>query len=532
MHRVVQSSVAARLARRARLSNAVVQRSGASARSVQFLVQQLSQGSHYARHTPGGMQQWMSTSAVSGSDDEDAHDDIAAQDKETEAVAAHVEEVDDMGRKLKPKEVIDQLNRYIVGQSDAKRAVAIALRNRWRRQKIPDDLRAEVSPKNILMIGPTGCGKTEIARRLAKLSEAPFVKVEATKFTEVGFHGRDVDQIIRDLVENAINMVKKSRKERVRKEVQHLVENRILDALTGTNATDRSRGSFERLLRLGELEDRTITVDVPVSRNNLAGGPISFVAGDKGVPIGEIFNKAYGEKKNERKVMTVAESRGIFEEMEMERAIDMTDVVREAISETEENGIVFIDEIDKICSNGDFRRSADPSSEGVQRDLLPLIEGSVISTKHGNVNTDHILFIGSGAFHSAKPSDLLAELQGRLPIRVELKGLTEDDLYRILTEPVTNLIKQQVELIKTEDVHLEFTDEAVREIAHVAAQINHTIENIGARRLHTVLEKVVEEISFDSSEMAAGTTVTITKEFVHERVGMLMKKTDLSKFIL
>lgn len=443
------------------------------------------------------------------------------------------EEVDknDIGRKLKPREVVEQLNKYIVGQADAKRAVAIALRNRWRRQKISDELRQEVSPKNILMIGPTGCGKTEIARRLAKLSEAPFVKVEATKFTEVGFHGRDVDQIIRDLVENAINMVKKHHKERMRKQVQHLVESRILDVLTGANVAERSRATFERLLRTGDLEDRMIEFDVPVSKNP-SGQPISFVGGEGKSISMEVYGRAFGEKKMERKRMTIAESRGVFEEMEMDNAIDMADVVQEAIHETEENGIVFIDEIDKICSSGDFRRSSDPSSEGVQRDLLPLIEGSVISTKHGNVNTDHILFIGSGAFHSSKPSDLLAELQGRLPIRVELKGLTEIDLLRILTEPVTNLIKQQTELILTEGVTLVFTDDAVREIAHVAAEINQTVENIGARRLHTVVEKVVEDISFDSSEMAPGSTVTITKDFVLERVGKLMKTTDLSKFIL
>lgn len=467
--------------------------------------------------------------------------------EESENAYESVEDVEveenDMGRKLKPREVVEQLSKYIVGQPEAKRAVAIALRNRWRRLKLPAELRPEVSPKNILMIGPTGCGKTEIARRLAKLSEAPFVKVEATKFTEVGFHGRDVDQIIRDLVENAINLVKKQRKERVRKQVQHLVEKRILDALTGINAPEQQRAGFLRLLRMGEMEDRIVTFDLPQGATrgpmgNTNSFPIAFAvsSSEKAPSLEDLLSRASAvssdSKKLESRSMTVAESRSILEEIEMEKQIDMTDVVREAIKETEENGIVFIDEIDKICSNGDFRRQADPSSEGVQRDLLPLIEGCVISTKHGNVMTDHILFISSGAFHSAKPSDLLAELQGRLPIRVELKGLTEDDLYRILTEPVTNLIKQQVELIKTEDVELQFTEEAIREVAKVAYEINNTVENIGARRLHTVLEKVVEEISFDSSEMTSGSVVTITKEFVTERVGKLMKKTDLSKFIL
>ncbi|OQS03527.1 ATP-dependent hsl protease ATP-binding subunit hslU [Thraustotheca clavata] len=454
---------------------------------------------------------------------------------EVVAPAAHVNIVvedaadDDLGRKLKPKEVVDQLDKYIIGQNDAKKAVAVALRNRWRRQQLPDHLRPEVSPKNILMIGPTGCGKTEIARRLAKLAQAPFVKVEATKFTEVGFHGRDVDQIIKDLLENSIQLVKKLRMEKVKKDIQHVVEQRIVDALAGQHSGAQSRQSFLNLLRAGEMEDREITIDVrsPASTTTTISMDSS---GKLNNSMNELM-KAVTGKKLEKKKMTVAEARPVMEEMELENAIDMGDVVKEAISEAEENGIVFIDEIDKICSTGNYR-GADASDEGVQRDLLPLIEGSTISTKHGNVNTDHILFIGSGAFHAVKPSNLLAELQGRLPIRVELKALTEHDLWRILTEPVANLVLQQKALMATEKVNLEFDEDAIREIANVAYTINQTIENIGARRLHTVLEKVVEDLSYEASDYPENYTVHVTKEMVQTRVGSMLKKTDLSKFIL
>jgi len=426
---------------------------------------------------------------------------------------------------LKPHEIVEQLDRFIVGQADAKRAVAIAMRNRWRRHRLPEELRDEVVPKNILMIGPTGCGKTEIARRLAKLADAPFIKVEATKFTEVGFHGRDVDQIIRDLVEISINQTRARLRKQMQAEVQKRVEDKILDILTGESSTDSTRESFRTLLKQGMLDERSVELEVPDRRQGNEGGQ----QGLNEVVIK--LDKMMGGQRTQKRRMTISQARPLIEEMEVEKLVSPESVTREAITAVEQDGIVFLDEIDKICSHSENRHGADASAEGVQRDLLPLIEGSVISTKHGNVNTDFILFVASGAFHSVKPSDLLAELQGRLPIRVSLQALSKEDMHRILTEPETNLLRQQIELLRTEKVDLSFTDEAVHEIAAIASEVNRTVENIGARRLNTIIERIVEQISFDASERA-NQSIVITEEDVRKNVGDILKQADLSMYVL
>jgi ATP-dependent HslUV protease ATP-binding subunit HslU len=430
-----------------------------------------------------------------------------------------------------PREIVSELDRYIIGQGDAKRAVAIALRNRWRRQQLTGDMREEVLPKNILMIGPTGVGKTEISRRLAKLAGAPFLKIEATKFTEVGYVGRDVEQIVRDLVEIGISLVREKKRKEVAAKAEISAEERVLTALVGESASPATRESFRKKLRTGELDDKEIEIEV---RDTSTGMPQFDVPGVPGASvgvmnIGEMLGKAFGHRTKPRRV-TVKDSYEILMAEESDRLLDDEQVVQEAITSVEDDGIVFLDEIDKITAR-EGRMGGDVSREGVQRDLLPLIEGTTVATKHGPVKTDHILFIASGAFHVAKPSDLLPELQGRLPIRVELKPLTKSDFRRILTETEASLIKQYVALMKTENLDLEITDDAIDAIASIAVSINENVENIGARRLQTVMERVLDEISFSATDRA-GDKVVIDAKYVEDHIGDLARNTDLSRFIL
>jgi ATP-dependent HslUV protease ATP-binding subunit HslU len=434
-----------------------------------------------------------------------------------------------------PREIVSELDRYIIGQNDAKRAVAIALRNRWRRQQLGEAMREEVLPKNILMIGPTGVGKTEIARRLARLADAPFLKVEATKFTEVGYVGRDVDQIVRDLVEVGITMTRERLRKSVVAKAELAAEERVLDALVGTSASPETRQKFRKLLREGALGDREIEIEL----QDAGGGmqlPTFEIPGMPGAQMGmlnlqDMLGKAFGGGRAKPRRLSVAESYELLIAEESDKLLDQERVVKEAIRTVEQNGIVFLDEIDKICRRSEQVAGADVSREGVQRDLLPLIEGTTVATKHGTVKTDHVLFIASGAFHLAKPSDLLPELQGRLPIRVELKALSRDDLRRILTEPEASLIKQYRALLATEQVTLDFTEDAIDALASLAFEINGSVENIGARRLHTVMERLLEEISFTAPDKA-GSQVTIDAAYVQSQVAALAKNTDLSKFIL
>ncbi len=433
---------------------------------------------------------------------------------------------------LSPREIVSELDRYVIGQKEAKKAVAVALRNRWRRQALDDSMKEEVLPKNILMIGPTGVGKTEISRRLSKLAQAPFIKVEATRFTEVGYVGRDVEQIIRDLIEIAIAMEREKKRKEVNAKAQLAAEEKVLDALVGNKASVATRESFKKRLRNGDLDNNEIEIEVNQGASNMQSFEIPGMPGANVgmVNIGDILGKSMGGKKGKKKKMSVKESHEILIAQESDKMIEEDKIVQEAKKYTEENGIVFLDEIDKVSARGD-RAGGDVSREGVQRDLLPLIEGTTVNTKHGPIKTDHILFIASGAFQLAKPSDLLPELQGRLPIRVELSALNEDDFKRILKEPDNSLIKQYKALLKTENVDLEFTDDGIDMLAKLSAEINSSVENIGARRLHTIIEKVLDEISFNASDKS-GEKIIIDKKYVQNNLGNLVKDTDLSKFIL
>ena len=432
-----------------------------------------------------------------------------------------------------PREIVSELNRFIIGQDDAKRAVSIALRNRWRRLQLPEGIREEVVPKNILMIGPTGCGKTEIARRLARLAQAPFIKVEATKFTEVGYVGRDVESIVRDLVEASITMLREQNRKGVEAKAELAAEERLISALVGEGASADTRVKFRRMLRTGELEDKEIEVAVGETGGGMPLGMIDMPGMPPGgaINLGDMMKGMFGRPAQKRK-MLVPDARRALEREEADRLLDTEALTKDALHYAENNGIVFLDEIDKICAKteGGFR-GGDVSREGVQRDLLPLIEGTSVSTKYGPIKTDHILFIASGAFHVAKPSDLLPELQGRLPIRVELSSLSRDDFRRILTEPEHSLLKQYTALLGTEGVVLSFTDDAVDALAGLAYAINDRVENIGARRLATVLERLLEEISFSATDRS-GETVVVDAAYVNERVAPLAQKGDLSRFIL